>query len=339
MKRVSIRDVARYADVSTTTVSYVLNENPDQRISAETIARVREAVQQLNYVPNLAASSLKNRKSNLIGVVIPQTEPGKEFMFSNPFYGDLLSHMEYSARQAGYHILLTGTADGESYINIARNRSVDGIIIIGAYPDAWLNELHDLHVPVVLVDTYVKDPVYHTIGIDDRAGGRMATEYLIAKGHRNIAFLGGHIGNSGVVYKRFQGYQEAMTAAGLEVQEKDVYSGSISFEYGEEAAEQMLARGCSATAVFATADVLGSGLVRGLQKQGKRIPEDVSVIGFDDVNLARMCTPALTTIHQDIGMKGKLAVQYILESLTGDSGKKENILPISIVERESVCVL
>ena len=336
MKRVSIKDVAREAGVSTTTVSYVLNHTPSQTISVETIQRVKEAVRRLNYVPNQAASSLRDRKTNLIGVVIPQTEPGKEFMFSNPFYGDLLSQIEYSARLSGYHILLTGTGNGESYINIARNRGVDGIIIIGAYPDAWLNELHDLAIPVVLVDTYVKDPVYHTIGIDDRFGGRMATEYLIRRGHREIAFLGGRVEDSGVVYKRFQGYKDALFAAGLELKDENLYCGSISFEYAEEAAEEMVRRGSRVTAVFATADIMGVGMIRGLQKHGFRIPEDISVIGFDDVSLSRMSNPSMTTVHQDIHMKGKLAVQYIMESLEGDDAKKENILPISIVERESV---
>ncbi len=336
MKRISIKDVAREAGVSTTTVSYVLHDTPSQTISALTIQRVKDAVRKLNYVPNQAASSLRDRKTNLIGVVIPQTEPGKEFMFSNPFYGELLSQIEYSARLAGYHILLTGTGDGESYINIARNRGVDGIIIIGAYPDAWLNELHDLAVPVVLVDTYVKDPVYHTIGIDDRNGGRLATEYLINHGHREIAFLGGQVGSSGVVYKRFQGYEDALNAAGIELKQENLFCGSISFEYAEEAADEMVARGSKITAVFATADIMGMGLIRGLQKHGLRVPEDISVIGFDDVSLARMSNPPMTTVHQDIQMKGRLAVQYIMESLEGDETKKENILPISIVERESV---
>lgn len=336
MKRISIKDVAREAGVSTTTVSYVLNDTPSQTISAETIQRVREAVRKLNYVPNQAASSLKNKKTNLIGVVIPQTEPGKEFMFSNPFYGDLLSEIEYSARLSGYHILLTGTGDGESYINIARNRGVDGIIIVGAYPDEWLNELHDLAIPVVLVDTYVKDPVYHTIGNDDRSGGRMATEYLIAKGHREIAFLGGRADEPGVVYKRFQGYQDALAAAGLPLKEEYLFCGNISFDYAEEAAAELVRKGRHVTAVFATADIMGMGMIRGLQKHGLRVPEDISVIGFDDVFLSRMSNPPMTTIHQDIRMKGKLAVQYIMESLDGDERKKENILPISIVERESV---
>ena len=125
MKRVSIKDVAREAGVSATTVSYVLNRNPDETISAETTQRVLEAVRRLHYVPNLNARSLSSRRSNLIGVLIPQTEPGKEFMFSNPFYGELLSAIEYTARKNGYHLLLSGTQEDQSYVSVAQNRGVD----------------------------------------------------------------------------------------------------------------------------------------------------------------------------------------------------------------------
>ena len=166
MKRVSIKDVAREAGVSATTVSYVLNRNPDETISAETTQRVLEAVRRLHYVPNLNARSLSSRRSNLIGVLIPQTEPGKEFMFSNPFYGELLSAIEYTARKNGYHLLLSGTQEDQSYVSVAQNRGVDGIIIVGAYPGRNLEELRGMNVPIVLVDSYVKDAAFHTIGIE-----------------------------------------------------------------------------------------------------------------------------------------------------------------------------
>lgn len=336
MRRVNIKDVAREAGVSTATVSYVLNDTPHQSISAETTSRIREAVRKLNYVPNLNARSLSSRKTNLIGVVIPQTEPGKEFMFSNPFYGDLLSSAEYEARQNGYHLLLSGSESNQSYINIARNRGVDGIIIVGAYPTKWLDELQELAIPVVLVDTYVKDPVYHTIGIDDRLGGRMATEYLIKNGHRRIAFVSGQIEDQGVVQKRFQGYRDALDAAGIPLRQEHIYPGNISFEYAESVAQEMLSRGRKETAAFASADILGMGLIKGMRRLGLHVPEDLSIVGFDDVYLARICDPSLTTVRQDIAAKGTTAVQFILDALAGKQGKQERILPIEIVERESV---
>ena len=144
VKRPSIKDVAREAGVSTATVSYVLNNRPGETISAETTARVQEAVVKLQYVPNLNARSLPSRRTNLIGVVIAQTEPGKEFMFSNPFYGELLSAVEYTARKSGYHLLLSGMETDQSYLHIARNRGVELTVITSTpnptgYEDGVMN--------------------------------------------------------------------------------------------------------------------------------------------------------------------------------------------------------
>ena len=336
MKRVSIKDVAREAGVSTTTVSYVLNQKASETISAETTTRVWEAVRHLNYVPNLNARSLTSRKTNLIGVVIPQTEPGKEFMFANPFYGELLSAIEYTARRNSYHLLLSGPEPDQRYSNIARNRGVDGIIIVGSYPSQNITELHQLNVPVVLVDTYVKDTVFHTIGIDDRLGGHMATRYLIDQGHRNIAFVSGSVSEQGVTQKRFLGYMDALNEAGLSLNEKHLYLGTVSFDFAQSVAEDMRLRGNSETAAFATADILGMGLVKGLRRLGRRVPEDLSIVGFDDLDLARMSDPSLTTVHQDIAEKGRNAVQIILDVMDGRTEKQERILPIRLMERDSV---
>lgn len=337
MKRVSIKDVAREAGVSTTTVSYVLNQKASETISAETTGRVWAAVRTLNYVPNLNARSLTSRRTNLIGVVIPQTEPGKEFMFANPFYGELLSAIEYTARRNGYHLLLSGPEPDQSYAGIARNRGVDGIIIVGSYPTQSLMELRQLSVPVVLVDTYVKDPVFHTIGIDDRLGGQLATRHLIAMGHRRIAFVSGSVAEQGVIQKRFMGYLDALSEAGLSLNERYLYLGTVSFAFAESVAVEMQRRGNQETAAFATADILGMGLVKGLRRLGRRVPEELSIVGFDDVDLACMSDPSLTTVHQDIAQKGESAVQMILSAVEGRAEKQECILPIRLVERDSVC--
>ncbi|MCE5344060.1 MAG: LacI family transcriptional regulator [Eubacteriales bacterium] len=336
MKHISIKDVAKEAGVSTTTVSYVLNRKLSQTISAETTERILQAVRKLNYVPNLNARSLTSQRTNLIGVVIPQTEPGKEFMFANPFYGELLSTIEYTARRNGYHLLLSGPDPDQSYSQIARNRSVDGIIIVGSYPNRSITELHQLSVPVVLVDTYIKDPLFHTIGIDDREGGLLATRYLIERGHREIAFVSGSVSEQGVTQKRFMGYMDALNEAGLALNEKRLYLGTVSFDFAQSVAEEMQQRGNQETAAFATADILGMGLIKGMRRLGRRIPEDLSIVGFDDLDLACMSDPSLTTVHQDIAEKGRNAVQIILDAMEGHTEKQEHILPIRLVERESV---
>lgn len=338
MKRVSIKDVAREAGVSATTVSYVLNKKPNETISAETSQRVLQAVEKLHYVPNLNARSLSSRRTNLIGVVIPQTEPGKEFMFSNPFYGELLSSIEYNARKNGYHLLLTGTREDQSYLSIAQTRSVDGIIIVGTYPSRSLDDLRNIGVPIVLVDSYVTDEAFHTIGIEDKSGAREAVRYLIQMGHERIAFVSGSIRENGVNNKRYQGYCEAMSEAGLTVFQEDLYLGDVSFEYGMEAAQQYMKRGTLQTAAFATADVLAVGMLKKLLQNGIKVPEDISIVGFDDVSMAQMCYPSLTTVHQDISEKGKEAVACILKAIEAPGKERmEHILPLTLVERDSVC--
>ena len=338
MKRVGINDVAKEAGVSASTVSYVLNSTPTETISDETKKRVLEAVKRLGYVPNLNARSLSSRRSSLIGVLIPQTEPGKELMFSNPLYGELLSSIEYTARQHGYHLLLSGTKEDQDYLSIAQNRGVDGVIIVGTYPGENLNALKKLDVPIVLVDSYVKDEAFHTIGIEDKEGARMATRYLIENGHRRIAFISGSIRENGVNIKRYQGYCDAMREAGLPIDEQAVYSGTVDYEYGMAAADAYLARGKRQTAAFVTADVITMGLIKGLQRQHVRVPEELSIVSFDDVYLAQMAHPALTTVHQDIGEKGKQAVQLIMDAARSkEHHHTECILPLQLVERESVC--
>lgn len=337
MKRVSIKDVAKEAGVSTTTVSYVLNRHPGETISAETTQRVLDAAKRLNYVPNLNARSLSSRHTNLIGVVIPQTEPGKEFMFSNPFYGELLSAIEYTARKSGYHLLLSGTREDQNYASIAQNRGVDGIIIVGTYPGENLDALRTIGVPIVLVDSYVTGSGFHTIGIKDREGARMATQYLIDKGHRDIAFISGSIREHGVNSERYQGYCEAMQAAGLCVSKDALYLGTVDHEYGQQAAESYVRRGKRQTAAFVTADILAMGFIKGLMEHNVRVPEEMSIVGFDDVYLAQMCYPSLTTVNQDIARKGQLAVQCILDTVENPGiGRIEHILPLTLTERDSV---
>lgn len=337
MKRVSIKDVAQAAGVSTTTVSYVLNMREGESFSPETVRRVLKAARTLNYVPSQSARSLISRKSRLIGVVIPQTEPGKEFMFSNPFYGDFLSAVEYTARENQYHLLISGTDRDQSYVNIARNRDVDGIIIVGTYPGEQLAALKDVGAPVVLVDSYVKDETFHLIGNDDRAGGRMATEYLIARGHRSIAYVSGSIREHGVNERRYRGYRDALEAAGIPFVQERVYAGNVDMAYGMKAAQARSARGQGETAALVSADILAMGYIKGLRRCGLRVPEDVSVMGFDDVYLAELCDPSLTTVRQDIRSKGRLAAQCIIDAAKEASHpRQEIILPLEIIERQSV---
>ncbi len=341
---VRAKDVAKEAGVTAATVSYVLNGKSSVTISAETQDRVWSAVKKLGYVPNQAAKTLSSSRStgysrsNLIGVVIPQTEPGKKFMFSNPFYGEFLSALEYGARLEGYHLLVSGVNLDQSYIEIAKNRSLDGIIILGMYPSDEIQEYKRSGIPSVMVDCYCdNDHYFHSVRTDDRYGGYLATEYLIKKGHHRIAFVSGEAKEAGVNHMRFLGYQDALEEYGIPSDERLIINGYIGYEFGIEAAERIVDSNNGITAVFATADIIAVGMVKGFRKRGVRIPQDISIIGFDDIYASVICDPSITTIRQNIEDKGTEVAKLIVAAAQNRKyPKKEIIIPIEIIERESV---
>ena len=195
MARSTLKDVARRAGVSPATVSYVLSGK--RTISEDTKRRVREAVEALDYVPDLAARGLSRRDSMLIGVVVPQTEPGDRLMFQNSFYSEVLGSIEYYARQRGYHILISATDANESYLTLAKQRNLDGIIVIGMYPDEFYQQMKKTQIPIVLIDSYCNDHYYNNIRIDDAYGSYLATRYLLDCGHRDAAFFAGQLKENG----------------------------------------------------------------------------------------------------------------------------------------------
>ena len=345
-KQVSINDVAQKAGVSAATVSYVLNNTP-VNLRPETREKVLLAVKTLKYVPNQAAKTLGssrvkgNGASKLIGVVIPQTEPGKYFMFSNPFYGDFLSMVEYEARKASFHILISGVNAEESYISIAKNRSLDGVIIVGMYPSDDIAEYRKAKIPVVLVDCYFQeDHFFNSVRTDDRQGGYTATKYLLQNGHRRIAFVSGQVKDSGVTQMRYLGYRDALGEAGIPLDKSLIFDGTVDFQYGCEAAKRIAARNAAGdgepiTAVFATSDIAAVGAIKGFEQSGLSIPRDVSIVGFDDVYYAELS--GLTTIRQNINEKGREAARILIAALEDAKlPKRECIIPLELVERATV---
>ncbi|MFC5530594.1 LacI family DNA-binding transcriptional regulator [Cohnella yongneupensis] len=337
MKRITIRDVSERAGVSTAAVSYVLNGR-EGKVSLETVEKVRRAAEELNYIPDYSARSLANNKSKLIGVVIPQTEERKQLLLQNPFYSELVCGIEGRLRQSGYHMILSGVDKGEGYLDTSMQRNLDGAIIMGIYQESFYEDLKKARIPIVLIDSYVNDSQFHVVGIDDELGGYMATKHLIDNGHTNIALVTGLIRKDGVVEKRFLGYKRALKEAGLFYDPDHVFEHSVSYEYGQEAAKAIAAQP-GITAVFATSDMVAMGVIKGLRDAGKKVPDDVSVIGFDDIPVARMSTPPLTTIVQNIVERGVTAAERLLSAIVaGDRYQPEErtIMPLSIAERESV---
>ncbi len=335
MARATLKDVARLAGVSAATVSYALSGK--RPISEETKRRIHDAIAELDYVPDLNARGLSMRDSKLIGVVVPQTEPGDRLMFQNSFYAEILGSIEYFARQQGYHILISATDANESYLTLAKKRNLDGIIVIGMYPDDFYQQMKKTQIPIVLIDSYCNDHYYHNIRIDDAYGSYLATRYMLENGHERIAFFAGQLKENGVMKKRLLGYRQALEEFSLPFRKEYVFEGQIDYSSGIALAGQFMRSGLDATGVVAAADILAIGAIKGFFEAGKRVPEDYSIIGFDDVEIAKYLTPGLTTVRQQISLKGQKAVELLLKHIEDPTlPKQEEVLPLQLVARGSV---
>ncbi len=337
MRKVTIKDVATETGLSIATVSYAMSGK--KQLPPETVKLVNDAIEKLGYVKNISASSLVSNKSSLLGVVIPQTEPGSAMVFENPFYSEMLSSIEYNARLRGYHVIVSGTNADEKYFHLAKQRNLDGVIVIGAYPEDFYEGLNRSNIPIVLVDSYLEKHDYKEVKLDDTYGGYMATRYLLEHGHRKIAFMSGQLKENGVSEKRYQGYLNALQEAEIDMRPEYVYEGMVDFEEARKMAARIVEE-TDCTAIFCMADIMAVGAIRELQTKGVRVPEEISVMGFDNLNIANYCTPSLTTIGQDIFEKGKVAVELLCTTIEEEKVKPEEYrMPVTIVERESVAYI
>lgn len=339
-RKVTIKDIAGVTGVSIATVSNVINGNT-HKTSEQTIKRVNKVIKDLNYIPNYSARSLVKKQSKLIGVIIPQTEAENQMILNNPFYSEIVSGIESKLREKGYYMILTGIDHDKSYMDVFVNWNLDGAIILGIYKEKAYEELKKTHVPIVLVDSYIDDDFFYKIGVDDEYGGYLATKYLIDAGHRQIAIVTGNLRKDGVAEKRFLGYKKALKEANIVNNKEWVYEGHVDYNYGVEVGERISLEKDRLTAVFATADVLGAGVITGLYNKGISVPDEISIIGFDNIPISKMIVPALTTINQNIYNKGVKSIEILLDVIEcgGKNVGKEEITPIEILERESVIIV
>ncbi|MNO63967.1 HTH-type transcriptional repressor PurR [compost metagenome] len=331
----TIKDIAKTVGVSCTTVSNVIHGKPG-RVSAETIIKINKAIEDLNYVPNMSARSLVSNSSKVIGVINHiVTTRDKNFM-EDPFHSIFIGAIESTLRENGYYLMLRTVETSQDLNFFLRNWNVDGLILTGIYEDDFYSVLTKLNIPVVLIDSYVSNPNICNVSLEDFNGGYLATKYLIDHGHRSIAFASPFIKYKGVVSERFDGYKKALSEANIEFNKDLVFEQELDTPTAI-ALGKSLAKRNDFTAIFSTADILAAGIITGLKQAGKKVPDDISIIGFDDINLCNLISPALTTIHQDAHLKGKLSVNYIIDKLENKPiHQKETILPVRVVERDSV---
>ena len=333
-EKATIRDVAAAAGVSAATVSYVLNGK--KKVSEQTKNAVLDVIRQMEYVPDLNARGLSLKDTKLIGVVGPQTEPGSTLMFRNNFYSEILGSIEFHARQNGYHVLISATDVTEDYLDLIRERNLDGVIIIGTYQNKFLSQLKQLDVPVVLVDSYCKYDWFHAIRIDDEKSSYLATKYVLDAGHRRVALVSGILHENGVMKKRFSGYQRALADYGIPYREEYLFEGNVDYDSGVSIAERISREKVDVTAVVAAADIFAIGLMKGFYEEGIRVPEDISLISIDDSELAELAETRLTSVHHPTDKLGARAAENLLAIMKNRNFDGNYEFVTEIVERDSV---
>ena len=323
---VTIKDVAKLANVSTATVSLVVNQKA-HRISAKTKLRVQEAIKNLGYQPNYTARSLVSSQSFTIGLIVPE--------ITNPFFSEFARNLEKNFHKFGYLTFLCNSGEDlsleERYIDKLIGHSVDGLIICGLSEKskAKIPLLKKHKIPFLILDNRrVKNDF--SIGIDDYAGGQLVANHLIELNHQVCAFVGDFSGYSNIL-RRYKGFAHTLTKAGKEL---IMFTSALTQSGGQQVAKQIF--DSRATAIFCSNDLIAVGIYEQANLHGINLPEDLSIVGFDDISFANILSPKLTTIRQPVEEMALIATDYIVRMIIDKQYQAEaHILPVELLIRQS----
>ncbi|PLV59928.1 LacI family DNA-binding transcriptional regulator [Thermotoga sp. KOL6] len=329
-KYVTIRDIAERAGVSINTVSRALNNKPD--ISEETRKKILKIARELGYVKNATASSLRSKQTNIVGVIIADS--------ANPFYAEVLKGIEAASRKYGYQIMLMNTErvyeNEEKAIDVLLQRRVDGLLITPVQDKAEdIKALMQRNVPFVIVGRHFEEFEVDEIHSDEIKGGYLATKHLIERGKRNILMISGYLFKS-AAYMRLEGYKKALREHGMPFREDMVIVTDIDIENGYQAVQKALNEGLKFDGVFCYNDLMAFGVIKALKERGFQIPEDVAVIGYDDIVYSSLVCPPLSTIRIKKFEMGFEAFRMLLQKIKGRRKRRKRvILDVELVVRET----
>ena len=330
--RLQMADIARLAGVSTSTVSRALAGS--KLVNEETRTRILELARSLKYTINVGAQNLRLKQNRTVGVVVPSDAKVHQSL-SDPFFLSMIGSLADALTEQGFDMLLS-RVDADQLDSAATpfdTGRVIGIILIGQWGHHdQLNELAARRVPIVVWGAQLPQQLYCTVGGDNVSGGRLACEHLLALGRRRIAFLGDT--RLPEVEQRYRGYCEALRAAGLPVDPALCVPASFLPEGGREAVAELASRGVDYDAVFACSDLLAMTVINALREQGRVVPEDVAVVGYDDIELSSYFHPPLTTVRQPVREAGRAMVAALLQQTEGQNVASIQ-LPTSLVSRSS----
>ncbi|MBA2469031.1 MAG: LacI family DNA-binding transcriptional regulator [Chloroflexia bacterium] len=333
---ITIKDIAARAGVSISTVSRVVNQSV--KVDPATEERVHEAIATLGYRPNLLARSFRRKITHTIGLLVPDN--------SNPFFAEMARVIEDAGFAEGYSVILCNSDLSEvkqtRYIDVLLAKRVDGIILTstGLIPDEDTNHnlarIRQAGVPCVVIDRDLGDEPVDQLLVDNHEGGYLAARFLLDHGHRAIACV---VGPSDLTPSagRIAGFRRALREAGLDLPADALVRGNGRHDGGARAVGELLARNMELTAIFAFNDEMAIGVIGALQRTGRQVPGDVSVVGFDDIPYAAAVFPAVTTIAQPIAEMGRMGLKMLLDRIRDPTGEPSRILlSTRLMERESV---
>lgn len=330
----NLEQIAQLSGVSRSTVSRVINNDP--KVRDETRVRVRSIIQQLNYRPNAAARSLAGGKTFILGLVIPT---GVASVFTDPYFPTLIRGISAACREHEFSVMLwLAEPDFErrTVMNVLRNGFIDGVIVSSMPVDEVIvDALSRSTLPFILVGRDPSHPDVSYVDVENRRGAIEATTHLIRMGRRRIATITGPL-NTIVGIDRRDGYLEALQQRGIEPDPNLIIEGDFSEEEGYRLTRTRLLA-LEPDAIFTASDAMSMGALRAAREAGKRIPEDIAVVGFDDMPFAARADPPLTTVRQPIQSLGSLAAETLIDMIEheGDSYTRRILLPTELIIRKS----
>jgi LacI family transcriptional regulator len=326
----TIREVAEHAQVSVATVSHVINHT--RFVDPKTQERVRRSIKLLGYRPNLLARSLRRRETRTIGLLVPDN--------ANPFFAEFARVIEDAGFAEGYSVILCNSdrseTKEEAYLDVLLAKQVDGLIVMSLTDRVdLLQSVHNLGVPMVVVDRGLSDVPISQVQVANEVGGYLAGQYLARLGHQRIGCIGGP-SEANPSWERVTGFKRALREVGIGMPAAAIVQGDFRYGGGEAGMQALLERELSLTAVFATNDLMAIGAMISLRRAGLRVPDDISVIGFDNISQASTMIPPLTTIEQPVNELGQTTVRLLLDQMLKRTTEPASItVPTSLIERES----
>lgn len=331
----NIKDIARLAQVGVSTVSRVLNNHPD--VKESTRQRVLEIIRDSNYIPNNSARILKQHNTKNIGILVKGV--------FNPFFSEMTNVIGKIINENGYTMIVRQNdynfyQDVDTLIAFIKEKRLQGVICLGGnFIDITDDSFKEVNVPIVLtsVNTVSKQGkiYYSSIGIDNVKAAYDATAYLIDEGHINIGLILGEANDMGQSLRRLEGYKKALDINGIEKDDDLIVSGGYSSSGAYEATLKILEKRKDVTAIFVLSDIMAIGAAKAILDSGLRIPEDVSIIGFDGMDESKYYNPSITTVKQPKKLMAKMSMNLLISLINGEAENKHILLDTKLIKRNS----